>query len=106
MVSVENIIKSFEEDGFRHIGTIGGIPYFIDNSSCPWAKTDVYKYDPLNEFGYSIERLETVKDPIVKQAAEAGIYIRDTEDSEYVRFLHEIGEETATEKAARESRTA
>lgn len=106
MVSVENIIKTFEEDGFRHIGTIGGIPYFIDNSSCPWAKTDVYKYDPLNEFGYSIERLETVKDPIVKQAAEAGIYIRDTEDSEYVRFLHEIGEETATEKAARGIRTA
>lgn len=98
MVSVENIIKTFEEDGFRHIGTIGGIPYFIDNSSCPWAKTDIYKYDPLDEFGYSIDRLESVKDPIVKQAAEAGIYIRDTENAEYIADLHSFGERTYTEE--------
>lgn len=109
MVKMENIIQAIVEDGNKYIGSINGVPYFIDGSACPFAKDNVYRYNALSEYRTDILIVDDIKDTTLREMAEKAIYLRDTTNKPYIDFLHSMGDKTFTEerreKAAR-NRTA
>nr|DAH59429.1 MAG TPA: hypothetical protein [Caudoviricetes sp.] len=109
MVKMESIIKSLVDEGRSYIGSINGVPYFIDDSACPFAKDNVYRYNALSEYRTDILIVDDIKDTTLREMAEKAIYLRDTTNKPYIEFLHSMGDKTFTEerreKAAR-NRTA
>lgn len=108
-------IKNLEAyKGAKCIGVFDDVPYFIDASGCAFSRETVLRYNPFRSMAILdifdvLDERDLPAD--IKAAYDKAVRKRDTQDAEYIETLHSMGfktltEETATEKAARGSRTA
>ena len=108
-------IKALEEyKGAKCIGVFDDVPYFIDASGCAFSRETVLRYNPFRSMAILdifdvLDERDLPAD--IKAAYDKAVRERDMQDAEYIETLHSMGvktltEETATEKAARDSRTA
>lgn len=108
-------IKNLEAyKGAKCIGVFDDIPYFIDASGCAFSRETVLRYNPFRSMAI-LDIFDVLDErdlpPDIKAAYDNAVRERDTQNAEYIETLHSMGfktitEETATEKAARKSRTA